>query len=481
MSAEPSTANEKSERRAAPELGAMIVRPFRSGLKLLGFVIGVMLIFGYFTHWFSTNSSYRQFLQGFYVPEMRSRLVDGRWSEIQLLCERIAEMSEIGRIQFVRPDVIEAPVCDVVVQTPQAWTLVSEIEIPFGFSKASPGQLGTLKVQRFDHHSLPLLGLFLAMGSLFYVVISRMWMRKVQTTISNHVRSVTDIVRLIREDDGGSPLAESVRNVPVESREMEVIQTSISSYLEKTARLRDLEIESAKETAQKEMLRQLAHDLRSPLSSLKLISGTKKFFADMKAQQVLSAAVNAIQRQLEQAMAATRETPQMASKTTTMFDIRNVLQEIVQMNRMAHPNIEFALEMEEGAGICAVDVVALRRVLQNLVTNSRENLESIVGRTDPRVTIGLRLCDGDLILSVQDNGSGLPPEVRSSFGQKGLSIGKESGNGLGLAAAVAFIQASHGDIEVSSSPSEGTVIRFRIPAEIRLNGVSELASRRYEP
>lgn len=457
--------------KPVPELAHMILRPFSSSLRLLGGVIAVMLVLGYFGHWASSNSTYQQLLQGFYGPEMRARVIDGRWSDVQLLCERIGKLSEVGRIRFVREEAAGTPVCDVVVDTPRAWTLVNETEIPFGFSKDARGELGVLKVQRFDHRSLPLLALFMVVGSALYLVVTRMWMRQVQATISNHVRSVQNIVQVIREgENGASRLAESVRDVSIESREMQVIRTSIAEYLEKAERLQALEVKSAKDVAQKEMLRQLAHDLRSPLSSLKLISGTKKFFSDMKAQQVLSAAVDAIQRQLEQAMSATRENH--GRTTATVSELRGTLQEIVQMNRMAHPWIEFVLDADEGTGICAVNREELRRVLQNLVTNSRENLESITGHADPRIEIGLRVQQESLVFVVRDNGSGLPAVVMSDFGRKGLSVGKRDGNGLGLAGAAAFAGASHGEIEVSSSTTEGTEIRILIPAEISPTGIS---------
>ena len=101
------------------------------------------------------------------------------------------------------------------------------------------------------------------------------------------------------------------------------------------------------------------------------------------------------------------------------------------------------------------------RVLQNLVTNAREALAK---RPNSRITISAKRQHTQCVISVTDNGPGVPKDVRSSLFEPFVSYGKSGGTGLGLAIARSIVAAHHGSLEYTTS-NAGTIFTIQLPME----------------
>jgi two-component system, NtrC family, sensor kinase len=109
------------------------------------------------------------------------------------------------------------------------------------------------------------------------------------------------------------------------------------------------------------------------------------------------------------------------------------------------------------------DASQIQQVVLNLVLNAAEAMQS---RPGGAVTIETRRAsDGKFIeLLVRDNGEGILPEnVRKIFDPFFTTKSEGKGVGLGLAVVYGIIQAHDGDIEVKSTPGEGTVFTVSLP------------------
>jgi signal transduction histidine kinase len=71
--------------------------------------------------------------------------------------------------------------------------------------------------------------------------------------------------------------------------------------------------------------------------------------------------------------------------------------------------------------------------------------------------------DGRAVVEIEDNGTGMTPEVRVSVFVPFFSTKKKWGTGLGLALTARIIDLHDGEIEVESEPGEGTVFRITLP------------------
>ena len=74
--------------------------------------------------------------------------------------------------------------------------------------------------------------------------------------------------------------------------------------------------------------------------------------------------------------------------------------------------------------------------------------------------------DGTVLLTIRDNGDGIPPENLAKIFDPFFTTKPEGkGVGLGLAVSYGIIQAHGGDIEVKSPPGEGTTFTVWLPVE----------------
>lgn len=107
--------------------------------------------------------------------------------------------------------------------------------------------------------------------------------------------------------------------------------------------------------------------------------------------------------------------------------------------------------------VVRVDGAALARALFNLVLNSAQALR---GRGHIGLTVGVE--PPDLVVSVADNGPGMPDEVRSRLFEPFFTT-KKGGTGLGLSIARRAVEQHGGSVRVESQLGTGTRVVIRLP------------------
>ena len=107
-----------------------------------------------------------------------------------------------------------------------------------------------------------------------------------------------------------------------------------------------------------------------------------------------------------------------------------------------------------------IDVLRMLRVLQNLVSNGMDALQ---GRTGARLEIAARVERSSFLLSVADNGPGIPLEIRDRIFEPFVTLGKTKGIGLGMAIVQNIVTAHGGTITFETSPERGTTFLVRLP------------------
>lgn len=125
-----------------------------------------------------------------------------------------------------------------------------------------------------------------------------------------------------------------------------------------------------------------------------------------------------------------------------------------------HPALR-SVEMSDGIGSTAIDVIgrptALQQVLMNLMINA--------GHAGAK-TISLRreVSEDRVAVSVKDDGAGIAPEILEHiFDPFFTTKAPGEGTGLGLAVSRSLVEAMDGALEVSSRPGEGATFTIRLP------------------
>ena len=146
------------------------------------------------------------------------------------------------------------------------------------------------------------------------------------------------------------------------------------------------------------------------------------------------------------------------------MDLKAFLSEIADQGRiLAEPRqITVGLELPETPVTIRGDALHLRRLFLNLVDNAIKYSPS--GST---VGLALKVEDRGVKIDVRDQGDGIPEADRNrifeQFFRVESSRKKQPGVGLGLTIALAIARAHQGNIQVSSSPGQGSVFTVTFP------------------
>jgi putative PEP-CTERM system histidine kinase len=123
------------------------------------------------------------------------------------------------------------------------------------------------------------------------------------------------------------------------------------------------------------------------------------------------------------------------------------------------PHVELTRELEVLPRL-RVDREQIQSVVTNLVLNAQEALG-----TDGRVLVRTEHRDGQVILSVSDNGCGMTPIFVKESLFRPFQSTKKKGLGIGLFQSRTIVQAHGGRLQVESEPGKGTTFQVSLPAK----------------
>jgi len=210
-----------------------------------------------------------------------------------------------------------------------------------------------------------------------------------------------------------------------------------------------------------EMASSLMHDLRNPLTGIRL-SADLMSIKDPENPET-ARCCDGIRFQCDRIMAMTRDLLHFSKgdpglhidRTTTTAFLGRFEKLHEEYLREAGISCEFSSESAE----IEIDDLRCLRLLQNLLTNA---VEALAGNTGGRVQIRGWVEDRMFNLSIADNGPGIPKEIRDRVFQPFVTHGKKGGIGLGMAIVNNVVKAHNGKIKLETS-DEGTRFLAQLP------------------
>lgn len=109
----------------------------------------------------------------------------------------------------------------------------------------------------------------------------------------------------------------------------------------------------------------------------------------------------------------------------------------------------------------SIDRDHLRRAVINIVTNASQALEGSE-RGGGLITVTTSLVDDSAVISVHDNGPGIPDETRERIFEPLFST-KGFGIGLGLSIVKEIVESHNGTVQIESEPGTGTAVALCLP------------------
>ena len=148
--------------------------------------------------------------------------------------------------------------------------------------------------------------------------------------------------------------------------------------------------------------------------------------------------------------------------------LNRIIEDVIALaqNRADENGVMLLTELEEIPAI-PIDPEGIHQVAHNIILNALEAVAEQGGHVNISTTYDPP--SGTVILSIGDNGPGIPPEQKDKIFDPFQSSKGQGGTGLGLAAAKKIVSELGGEIEVDSTVGEGTTFRVKLAAShIRL-------------
>lgn len=305
--------------------------------------------------------------------------------------------------------------------------------------------------------NLFVLSLILALitSAALYVLVSRILIEPIRRLTGNMVRyrGAPENAALI------VPPTKRGDEIGVMQRELAAMESDIFSMLRQRRHLADLGLAVAK----------INHDLRNTLTSAQLLSDQVADVEDPKVQRLAPRLVQSIDRAIGFAQSVLDYGRQsVAPPRLGRVELRLLLDDAAFDAGLAgHPVIAFRNEVPAGLAISA-DADQFARIFVNLLKNAREALEAAGERiAEPRVEIGFAETAEAMVLSVVDNGPGLPPRARENLFVAFEGSARAGGTGLGLAIARELTEAHGGRLSLADT-HPGSRFDITLPLSLRL-------------
>lgn len=212
--------------------------------------------------------------------------------------------------------------------------------------------------------------------------------------------------------------------------------------------------------------KQVAHDIRAPLTALEIalrdtsgLPSDRRSLLEEASSRIKAIADDLLLKSKGLNQGSDKEFPANKLLSETMeesvFDLRESIIRIVREKSSLISDYEIAISGADGETLVVGEKHAFERALSNLIQNSMEALE---GRESPSLLVAVRNYTSQVQVIVADNGKGIPSEVLFRIGEEGFSYDKPDGNGLGVAGAKRKFQEWGGDLHVSSRFGQGTMV-----------------------
>jgi len=255
--------------------------------------------------------------------------------------------------------------------------------------------------------------------------------------------------------------------IPLDGDSTEEIARLVQAYNSMIDELEESAAQLAageREAAWREMAKQVAHEIKNPLTPMRLTvqSFERKFDpADPDIREKLNEFTNTLIQQIDTmgsiaaAFSTYAQMPAQQDETLDVVKITKLALDIFNENY-----IRFSSNQEQLRA--KFDRTQLIRVLTNLVKNSIQAIEQ-GGVNNPLVQVRVFADNGQVVIEVEDNGVGIPKENQHRVFEPKFTT-KSSGMGLGLAMVKKIVETYGGSISFTSQVGKKTVFRVTFPS-----------------
>ena len=307
----------------------------------------------------------------------------------------------------------------------------------------------SLKRTRFWDTVSDALGITSATLSVVLVLGTLVWLQR------RAIRPIFAVGEAMSRFGSGDRAARAREQGPTEIREMAVRFNEMADAL------------GSQRQAQMTFLAGVAHDLRNPISVLKMASALAA--SPDVPFETLSVTMKRVQRQVDRLdrmvgdlLDVTRIEAGNLDMKFREEDVTALTRQAVELFEGASAGHDIVVRAPERPLVVACDRVRVEQVVTNLVSNA-------IKYSPPETTVEVSLEEraNEAVLSVQDHGAGISESDQGRLFEPFRRLGRRDdavkGTGLGLFVVKRIVEAHCGRIEVTSEPGRGSTFRVFLP------------------
>jgi len=209
-----------------------------------------------------------------------------------------------------------------------------------------------------------------------------------------------------------------------------------------------------------EMASSIIHDLKNPTAIISMNVEMLKMDGlnqeqDKKCETILSH-IRRMTAMVNEVLDFSKGAPTIVKAEV---DIADIFKEIEKLNQVALEKAGIKLIIPSITQKMVVDESKIIRVLQNLIGNATD----ILKKDEGVITIGCEKKDKELVITVADNGPGIPEDMQACLFDAFTSKGKSKGTGLGMAITKSIVEAHGGTLSFDTGPEKGTTFLINLP------------------
>ncbi len=268
-----------------------------------------------------------------------------------------------------------------------------------------------------------------------------------------------------RFDDMRLSLRHKIGELDHANRELSRKNRDIEEALERLHRTQEDLVRSERLALTGTLTAQLSHEINNPVHNIQslLSSSLRKIRHDDPAHELVSVALDEVNRLAgltRQMLDMYRGAPDQVERLPV--NVIDLVDDVVRMCRESFAGKGISIDVSAGSGVPAVrgSRDKLKQVFLNLLLNARDAMPH--GGT---ISIGARAEGGNVVVHVDDTGTGIPPEHVHRIFDAFFTTKKEvSGVGLGLSVTHGIIHQHGGTITVQSTTGKGARFTITLPS-----------------
>jgi signal transduction histidine kinase len=236
--------------------------------------------------------------------------------------------------------------------------------------------------------------------------------------------------------------------------EFEALRTALREMATALEQGRAREIEAERLRAFRETARRVAHEMRNPLTPIRLAVAQLTRSAAPPQREAIEVLV-AESGRLEQLAREFTEFGRLPEGPAAQVDLAELLADLARTS--VPPTMHVSLALDPALPTLLGHYDPLRRAFGNIIRNAVEACEA-----RGQIDLAARPEDGAVRIEIGDHGPGVPPDLAGRLFDPYVT-GKSGGTGLGLALAKQTIEMHQGTIAVQATPGGGAtfVVRMR--------------------